>query len=535
MCQTLFYIPNEEIAGLPVFGRGWLLLAWVAFSMLLLIRMIRKQGSSGDLWGYLSLMVLVAAAIWVLLPWLCKPIPGMDDVKGLPIRGYGVMLLVAVTAAVALAVRRARRLGIDPELMLTLTFWAFVPGILGARAFYVIEYWDELQRATPGQTLLTIVNMTEGGLVVYGSVIGGVVGLAAFIYKYKMPPLATLDLVVPSFVLGMAIGRIGCLLNGCCYGGLCDLPWAVTFPAGSPPYRHQLNRGETFVPGLTVAEEVTAKPVITAVEEGLPPAERGLKPDEQIIFINGHLVRTVRDARQELLLVQQRDREIAVETAKSVIAAEWTAASPILPSEASPPAAPADNRAEDGDTFVQGLKIAGPPEAKPVIAEVEPGSPAARERLKPGQRILAINARAVRTVKEARELLQAQQADEKITIEAAENVSALVLPAPRSEPVHPTQIYSALNGLLLCLFLLAYAPFRQRDGEIWAMFLTLYPITRFLLEIIRTDEPGMFGTGLSISQIVSLILLAGAAAFWAHVWMKPPGTAFPKYRPSPAS
>jgi phosphatidylglycerol:prolipoprotein diacylglycerol transferase len=107
-------------------------------------------------------------------------------------------------------------------------------------------------------------------------------------------------------------------------------------------------------------------------------------------------------------------------------------------------------------------------------------------------------------------------------------------PLPRSEPVHPTQIYSAINGLVLCLFLLAYAPFRQRDGEIWAMFLTLYPITRFLLEIIRIDEPGVFGTGLSISQVVSLILLICAVAFWAQVWMKPPGTAFPKYQPSPA-
>jgi len=226
MRQTLFYIPNEEIAGLPVFGRGWLLLAWAVFSIVLLIWLIRKQGSRAEAWGYAPLLVLVGAAIWFVLPRLCEP-------QGLPIRGYGVMLLVAVSSAVALAAWRARRLGVDPELIVTLAFWMFVPGIVGARAFYVIQYWPEFQRATPVETLGALVNVTQGGLVVYGSVIGGILGLMAFVYKYKMPPLATFDLMTPSFLLGLAIGRLGCLLNGCCYGETCDLLWAVTFPGST--------------------------------------------------------------------------------------------------------------------------------------------------------------------------------------------------------------------------------------------------------------------------------------------------------------
>ena len=355
-------------------------------------------------------------------------VSGRTDVEGLPIRGYGVMLLLAVAAGVGLAAWRGRRLGIDPELIFTLAFWAFVPAIIGARAFYVIEYWDEFQRGP--NTLWAILNVTQGGLVVYGSVIGGIAGLVAFIYKYKMPPLATFDLVVPSFVLGMAIGRIGCLLNGCCFGGVCDLPWAVTFPADSPPYLHQVQHGETFV---------------------------------------------------------------------------------------------------------QGVRIAGEPGAEPVITEVRPGSPAAAQGLKPGQKIVAIGAIPIRTAGQARrELLRAQEIDTEMTIQVSASRRAakwpITGPLPRSEPVHPTQLYSSLNGLVLFLVLVAYAPFRRRDGEIWALFLTLYPITRFLLEIIRTDEPGVFGTGLTISQVVSLILLLCAVVFWAHVLMKPRGTAFATYQ-----
>jgi len=430
MLRTLFFIPNAEIAGLPVFGRGWLLLAWAVFGVVLLVWLIRKQGAEGEVWGYLPLLLLVAAAIWLLLPRLCEPIPGRGGLEGLPIRGYGVMLLVAVAAAVALAAWRGRRMGLDPELVFTLAFWAFVPGIVGARAFYVIEYWDDIQGETLSETLKAIVDVTEGGLVVYGSLIGAILGLAAFIYRYKMPPLATLDLVAPSFVLGMAIGRLGCLLNGCCFGGACDLPWAVTFPADSPPYLHQAEHGETFVQGLKVAGEPGAEPVITAVRPGSPAERQGLEPGQEIVSIDGYPVHTAEQARRELLRAQQFDTEIAVETSGSESVAKWPIARPL----------------------------------------------------------------------------------------------------PHCEPVHPTQIYSALNGLVLCLFLLAYAPFRRRDGVVWAMILTLYPITRFLLEIIRTDEPGVFSTGLSISQVVSLILLVCALAFWANVFMRAPGTAFATYQ-----
>ncbi len=82
-------------------------------------------------------------------------------------------------------------------------------------------------------------------------------------------------------------------------------------------------------------------------------------------------------------------------------------------------------------------------------------------------------------------------------------------PPPRSPPVHPAQLYSLIDALLLCFLLLAYEPYKRRDGELTALVLTLHPISRFLLEIIRVDESAVFGTGMSISQNISIAHLYG--------------------------
>ena len=84
----------------------------------------------------------------------------------------------------------------------------------------------------------------------------------------------------------------------------------------------------------------------------------------------------------------------------------------------------------------------------------------------------------------------------------------------RSARTHPTQIYSALNALLLCMVLWYFWTLNRNDGQVFALMLILYPIGRFLMEIVRQDEAGQFGTGLTISQLVSLVmLLAGFAMF----------------------
>lgn len=415
MYQTLFHIPRE-VSGLPLFGAGVLLAAWAVFSVGLLLWLAWRQGWTADTRSYVPLLLLVGAAIWLLLPALC-------DEHGLPIRSYGVMLLVAVVSGVALAVRRAVRAGLDPDVILGLAFWMFIPGIIGARTFYVIEYWENFLRPTPdapclGATLGAIINVSEGGLVVYGSLIGGLPGLLLYARKHRLPLLALGDLIAPSMVLGLALGRIGCLLNGCCYGGPCDVPWAVTFPPESPPYKSQVQRGQMH--GFEVGEGAGGGPAVVRVEPGSPAEQAGLKPGDRLGRINGF-------------------EPVSAADAHSLIARAFYGRRPL----------------------------------------------------------------ELRTA-EGREL----------------TVPAAPVPA-RSLRVHPSQVYSAISALLLCLFLLAYDPYCRRDGQLFAAMLTIYPVLRFLLEIIRTDEGGTWPVGLSISQNVSLLVLAAAAALWVHLLRRP--------------
>ena len=72
--------------------------------------------------------------------------------------------------------------------------------------------------------------------------------------------------------------------------------------------------------------------------------------------------------------------------------------------------------------------------------------------------------------------------------------------------------------------LLAYTPFRSRDGEVFGLMVTIYPVIRILLEMIRIDEIVQFGTGLSISQLISLLILIGVSIYWLTVLRQPPGT-----------
>jgi len=189
-------------------------------------------------------------------------------------------------------------------------------------------------------------------------------------------------------------------------------------------------------------------------------------------------------------------------------------------------------QAQRGEVFLYGLKILGAADDPPRISEVEPGSDAEKQGLKAGQHLRSVNGHAVWTVDDAQSwLLVAHRRRPEVAVQTSERRDVVRLavpsPLPRGRPIHPTQLYSSVDAVVLCLFLLAYAPFARRDGELLALLLTLYPINRFLMEFIRIDEPGVLWTRLSIGQIVSLLLLSAAAALWVYVLRRPPGRAHP--------
>jgi len=332
MRSTLFHLPTSvEIGGmtLPLFGFGLLLAAWAVvagggFAWVAARHGLRRAATIAP-----PLAIVAALLAWVL--------PVLDDGAGVPIRGYGVMLLVAAAAGTWLSIVRGRALGIDADTILALATDVFIWGLVGARMFYVLQYREQFFR--PDMSLLdslaAIANIAGGGLVVFGSLPTAAVAVWRFAIRRGIPVLQLADCIAPGLLLGLAIGRVGCFLNGCCYGGPCDLPWAVRFPTGTAPAEHY-----------------------PAVDGG-------------------------------------------------------------------------------------------------------------------------------------------------------------------SRPLHPAQLYAALDAALLAVLAVVFTPLKRRDGEVFALVLTLHPLSRILLESIRVDEPPALGTPFSISQIVSIGLLLAASALWWWIGRQP--------------
>jgi phosphatidylglycerol:prolipoprotein diacylglycerol transferase len=144
------------------------------------------------------------------------------------IYSYGVMIALGVITAVYLARQQAKKEGLNAEVIVDMGLYAIISGILGARLFYVLANIKDYLRE-PAE----IIMLHHGGLVIYGGIILGILTGILFLKKRGLPVLKTADMVIPYVALAQSIGRIGCLLNGCCYGKPTHLPWGIYFP-GKP-------------------------------------------------------------------------------------------------------------------------------------------------------------------------------------------------------------------------------------------------------------------------------------------------------------
>jgi phosphatidylglycerol---prolipoprotein diacylglyceryl transferase len=256
---------------------------------------------------------------------------------GLKVFGYGTMLVLAFLGSTWLAAWRARRERLNPEVILDMAFWIFFIGLVGARLFYCIQYWGDQVK-----TVWDVLQYWKGGIVYYGGILGASVAFVVYRHFRPFPLRPYLDALAPAIMVGTLFGRLGCFLNGCCYGDQCNLPWAVSFPRFSPPWDAQYNHGNGVIP-----------------------------------------------------------------------------------------------------------------------------------------------------------------------FEAAYAL-----------PVHPTQLYSSLDALIILILLTAFYPLRRRDGEVMGLLMVTYPITRFLIEYLRNDE-GVFFAGFTISQTISIALFLGGLAYWVWLFRQP--------------
>jgi len=156
---------------------------------------------------------------------------------------YGVLVALAFLAGLWTASRRAALSAIRGEIIVDLGPWLILGTLIGARGLYVISYWREDFAAKP---LWQIFNIRGGGLVFYGGLIGASLAYALYVRFKKLPFWKLADILAPSIALGHAIGRIGCLMNGCCYGRVCSLPWAIQFPYGHETHPNRVHPTQLY-------------------------------------------------------------------------------------------------------------------------------------------------------------------------------------------------------------------------------------------------------------------------------------------------
>lgn len=414
MKQTLLVIPREWFT-------SWILWLWLAVAIGWLIWKSRSSSWAQTARDYLPTFLIVTAIVGWVLPALSVPQVNPTDPLGnmipggLAIRGYGLFLMLAIVSSLGLVVLRCRMLGQNPEPYLTVCFVMIISGLIGARTLYVVQKWPEFADRDFATTLRSIVDMTKGGLVVYGSLIGGLLGALVYLRHAKLKFLPTLDILAPAMVWGLAIGRIGCLMNGCCYGGACneDFPLGLRFPAGSPPFYEQYADGSLF--GIDT--------------RALPD---GSKYPREVLHVNAGSL---------------------------------------------------------GEQF--GLKVG---ESIRIPNLIEP------ERF---QYILNHKLQVPIPV-----LIESQQQGEILR-----EFSVADFPG-RSLKVHPTQVYASISAALISGLLWFFYPLRRFDGQVLAMLLIAYAISRYFEEAIRIDEKGQLGTSLSISQWISFGVLAVGACVW---------------------
>jgi len=153
---------------------------------------------------------------------------------------YGLFYAVAFLVAVRVSMAYARREGIDPTRMIDLGIWTLLAGIIGAKLLlvlvelpYYMHHWREI-----------FYNWRSAGVFYGGFLLASLTGLW-YVRRNRLPLARTADAAAPGIALAQAIGRLGCLSAGCCYGKASDVSWALTFV---DPRAHELTGVTLAVP-----------------------------------------------------------------------------------------------------------------------------------------------------------------------------------------------------------------------------------------------------------------------------------------------
>lgn len=166
-------------------------------------------------------------------------IPTLFKLGPLEIHSYGLMLALSFIVGTQLALSESARRGLNEAKLSALCLWILGLAVVGSRAMYVLSH----PQAFAGRWLDAF-RLWEGGLTMYGGLVAALVTALIFVRRNGMPLGQVFDAFSPSIALGSGITRIGCFLNGCCFGQPCELPWGVTF--------HDHSFAGTTYPGMAL-------------------------------------------------------------------------------------------------------------------------------------------------------------------------------------------------------------------------------------------------------------------------------------------
>jgi prolipoprotein diacylglyceryltransferase len=461
----------------------------------------------------------------------------------IPIYGFGAMLFLAFIGCVTMASWRAEKEGVSKTYIHDVALWIFAAGIFGARVTYMIQYHLSLSQ---------FFVIWRGGLVFYGSFVGGVIGyglwrawvegrdvlrenyfkvmvwsaagaalgaitlwvepvvappnglifglvagavaglaLAYILTIQKNAPLnwKLMDIIAPTIALGLAIGRIGCFLNGCCFGNVAcpDCP-AVHFPLSAPSRFVYVQAGYQTAAGFTTAPTNRDDPRtrVEAVDPHSAAAASGLKSGDRIVALKGEPNKIIVDVSgsgtsprwwEFINYLQRKEREfVATQPGRVQVFYKDL-----------------DKYQTDLDTF---------------------DSADWRREISLGITDLFTDRLVYNWPHGETEL--------SLSVVHPSETQAVALAAftPRTLGLHPTQLYETISMLLLLLLLNAYFPFRRHDGEVMALFMLCYSVHRFLNEMLRNDTDPVFAN-MTLSQNGSILVFLTALALLIYLWSKP--------------
>ena len=156
--------------------------------------------------------------------------PVLFHVGSFAVHTYGLVLMIAFLAALGYAYKLSERQAdpaVPPDSVLDVGIWIIIAGVVGARLLFVLIGWHDYRSAPDFPS--NLFKVWQGGLSFHGGLLGGIAAGVTYCFLKRLPVLKVADLFTPGVMLAYAIGRVGCFLNGCCYGAPTTMPWGIRF------------------------------------------------------------------------------------------------------------------------------------------------------------------------------------------------------------------------------------------------------------------------------------------------------------------